>query len=114
MRRSRSSRSSSGGREHALLPDGTQARKPGSFQDFREAWEPEDWDPRFARAYHVRKLEDEDEVVSFGFYQGSVDDYRAMSREAEEDRVHRMDEFVDQVLVDGVYEVIDEVTPPGR
>jgi hypothetical protein len=88
--------------------------KPGSFEQFRQAWEPREWDPRFVRAYHVRNLEDEDEVVSFGLYDGSVDDYRAMSREAEESRVSRMGEFVDQVLVDGVYEVIDEVTPPGR
>jgi hypothetical protein len=88
--------------------------KPGTFEQFREAWEPPEWDPRFVRAYHVRNLDDEDEVVSFGLYDGSVDDYRAMSREAEESRVSRMGEFVDRVLVDGVYEVIDEVTPPGR
>jgi hypothetical protein len=88
--------------------------KPGSFQQFRRAWEPQEWDPRFLRAYHVRNLDDEDEVVSFGLYDGSADDYRAMSRGAEQGRVRRMGEFVDRVLVDGVYEVIDEVTPPGR
>jgi hypothetical protein len=88
--------------------------KPGSFQQFRQAWEPPEWDPRFVRAYHVRNLERENEVISFGLYDGSVEDYRAMSSEAEESRVSRMGEFVDEVLVDGVYEVIDEVTPPRQ
>jgi hypothetical protein len=88
--------------------------KPGTFADFRRAWEPEDWDPRFIRAYHVRNLNDENEVVSFGLFDGSPEDYRAMPRDREEGRVDRMTEFVEQTLVDGVYEVIDEVTPPGR
>ncbi|MDQ4129744.1 MAG: hypothetical protein M3133_01930 [Actinomycetota bacterium] len=91
--------------------------KPGTFADFRDAWEPLDWDPRFIRAYHVRRLDDEDEVVSFGLFDGTPDDYRQLSAAAGEEeraRVERMSEFVDQVVLDGVYEVIDEVTPPGR
>jgi hypothetical protein len=88
--------------------------KPGSFQDFRRAWEPDEWDPRFVRAYHVRNLNDENEVVSFGLFDGTADDYRAMARDREDTRVDRMSEFVDEILVDGVYEVIDEVTPQSR
>ena len=87
--------------------------KPGAWQDFRKAWEPDEWDPRFIRAYHVRSLNDENEVISFGLFDGTPDDYRAMAREREETRVDRMSAFVDQVLVDGVYEVIDEVSPRG-
>jgi hypothetical protein len=88
--------------------------KPGSFNDFRRAWEPDEWDPRFIRAYHVRNLDDENEVVSFGLFDGTPDDYRAMAREREDTRVERMSEFVDEIRVDGVYEVIDEVTPQSR
>ena len=87
--------------------------KPGAWQDFRKAWEPDEWDPRFVRAYHVRSLSDENEVISFGLFDGTPDDYRAMAREREETRVDRMSAFVDQVLVDGVYEVIYEVSPRG-
>jgi hypothetical protein len=85
--------------------------KPGAFADFRRAWEPDEWDPRFIRAYHVRSLEDENEVISFGLFDGTPDDYRAMSRDSEDERVGRMSEYVDEILVDGVYEVIDEVEP---
>lgn len=85
--------------------------KPGAWQDFRRVWEPDEWDPRFIRAYHVRNLTDENEVISFGLFDGTPDDYRAMAREREETRVDRMSAFVDQVVVDGVYEVIDEVQP---
>lgn len=85
--------------------------KPGAFADFRKAWEPEEWDPRFIRAYHVRSLDDENAVVSFGLFRGSPADYRAIPRDREKARVDRMSEFVEEVLIDGVYEVIDEVTP---
>jgi hypothetical protein len=88
--------------------------KPGSFADFRKAWEPEDWDPHFIRAYHVRNLTDKNEVVSFGLFDGGPDDYNAMPRDRETGRVDRMSEFVDEVRIDAVYEVIDEVMPPGR
>ena len=83
--------------------------KPGSFPAFREAWEPNEWDPRFVRAYHVRNLNDEDEVISFGLFDGTAEDYEAMPRDP--DRVDRMTPFIEEILVDGVYEVIDEVTP---
>jgi hypothetical protein len=88
--------------------------KPGSFADFRKAWEPVEWDPRFVRAYHVRNLNDENEVFSFGLFDGGPEDYRAMPRDREEARVARIGEFVEEVLVDGVYEVVDEVTPSRR
>jgi len=87
--------------------------KPGAFAEFRKAWEPDEWDPHFVRAYHVRNLNDENEVVSFGLYDGTVEDYRGMSRPAEEGRIDRLSQFVEQVLVDGVYEVVEEVTPRG-
>ena len=86
--------------------------KPGAYEDFRRAWEPEDWDPRFVRAYHVRNLNDENQIVSFGFFEGTADDYRAMPRDRADARVERMSEYIEQILVDGVYEVIDEVESP--
>ena len=86
--------------------------KPGTFEDFRSAWEPDDWDPRFVRAYHVRNLNDENQVVSFGFFDATADEYRAMRRDREDARVERMSEYIEQILVDGVYEVVDEVEPP--
>jgi hypothetical protein len=90
--------------------------KSGTFDDFREAWEPDEWPPQFVRAYHVRDLTDENMVVSFGLFDGTADDYRQLrtderARDVEDGRQRKMSEFVDETLLDGVFEVIDEVTP---
>jgi hypothetical protein len=90
--------------------------KPGTFDEFRKAWEPDEWPPQFVRAYHVRDLTDENMVVSFGLFDGTPEDYRQLrtderAGEVEDLRQRKMSEFVDQTVLDGVFEVIDEVTP---
>ena len=92
--------------------------RSGSFQDFRHAWEPEEWPEQFVRAYHVRDLDDPDVVVSFGFFEGEADDYRRLrsepsANEVEDRRQRRMAEYVEETLLDGVWEVVDEVEPRG-
>ena len=87
--------------------------KPGAFDQFRHAWDPGDEKPPgFQRAYHARNIRDEDEVISFGLFDMSEDDYRAwrQSADAEENqRVDRLSQFVENEHVSGVFEVIDEV-----
>jgi hypothetical protein len=49
---------------HAFLT--VRKLKPGTFDEWRKAWEPEDW-PEYARqAYILRNVEDADEVIAFG------------------------------------------------
>ena len=93
--------------------------KPGAYEDFRRAWEPEEFPEGFTRAYHIRRLDDENEVVSFGFYEGTFAELEAeleaiRDRQKEQERQARMAEHVESTLVDGMFEVLDEVTPPGR
>ena len=89
--------------------------KPGAWEQFREAWGPgDDPPPGFQRAYHARNIRDEDEVISFGLFDMSKDDYRKWREEAdakENQRVDRMSAFVHNEYVSGVYEVIDELEP---
>ena len=89
--------------------------KSGSFDDFRKAWEPRgELPPGFIRAYHARNVNDEDEVVSFGLAEVSLDDARSWREGAEEDEQQRqeaMDEFIESVGADGVFEVIDVYEP---
>jgi hypothetical protein len=90
--------------------------KPGTFAEFRKAWEPDEWPSQFVRAYHVRDLTDENAVVSFGLFEGTAEDYRLLrgderASEIEEERQREMSEFVQETVLDGVFEVIDEVTP---
>jgi heme-degrading monooxygenase HmoA len=88
--------------------------KPGAWDQFRSAWEPEgDKPPGFQRAYHARNVRDEDEVISFGLFDMTMDDYHRWRGEAdaeENTRVDRLSAFVENDHVSGVYEVIEELS----
>lgn len=86
--------------------------KPGAWEQFRQAWEGDEGarPPGFQRAYHVRNIRDEDEVISFGLFDMSRDDYHRWREEAETGenaRVDRLSAFVKNEHVSGVYEVIE-------
>ena len=87
--------------------------KPGAWEQFRREWDPGDEKPPgFQRAYHARNIRDEDEVISFGLFDMSEDDYRRWRAEADADenrRVDRLSAFVENDHVSGVYEVIEVV-----
>ena len=87
--------------------------KPGAWDQFRRAWDPgTDKPPGFQRAYHARNIRDEDEVISFGLFDMSIDDYRQWRSDAdaeENERVDQLSAFVENEHVSGVYEVIDVV-----
>jgi heme-degrading monooxygenase HmoA len=87
--------------------------KPGAWEQFRRAWDPGDSKPPgFQRAYHARNIRDEDEIISFGLFDMSEDEYRTWRGEAdanENQRVEHLSQFVENEPVSGVYEVIDSV-----
>lgn len=87
--------------------------KPGAWENFRQAWDPSDEKPPgFQRAYHARNIRDEDEVISFGLFDMTKDDYHQWRGEVEaqeNQRVDRLSAFVENEHVSGVYEVIDTV-----
>ena len=58
--------------------------KPGAWEEFRSAWESGDsFPPGFQRAYHARNIRDEDEVISFGLFDMTEEDYRRWRAEHE-------------------------------
>jgi heme-degrading monooxygenase HmoA len=88
--------------------------KPGAWEQFRNAWEPEDdaMPPGLQRAYHARNIRDEDEIISFGLFDMTEDEYRRWRGEADAQEMQRVDHisaFVEHEPVAGVYEVIDTV-----
>jgi heme-degrading monooxygenase HmoA len=87
--------------------------KPGAWEQFRRAWDPGGAKPPgFQRAYHARNIRDEDEVISFGLFDMTKDDYHAWRSEADAEENRRVDalsQFVENDHVSGVYEVIDTV-----
>ena len=87
--------------------------KPGAWDQFRQAWDPGDSKPPgFQRAYHAHNIRDEDEIISFGLFDMTEEDYRRWRAEAdaeETQRVDRLSAFVQNAPVEGVYEVVDVV-----
>jgi hypothetical protein len=87
--------------------------KPGAWEEFRRAWEPGDvTPPGFQRAYHARNIRDEDEVISFGLFDMTEDEYHQWREDDDAGETRRVDQisaFVENELVAGVYEVIETV-----
>ena len=86
--------------------------KPGSYEEWRAAWEgdAEKW-PQGVHAYVLRNLNDPDEIIAFGLTDRSMDELRdeGMAQE-QEARNAAMAPFIDSIGADGIYEVIDEIS----
>jgi hypothetical protein len=86
--------------------------KAGTYEDFRDAFvpgesvtAPEGW----TRFYALRSVADENEVITFGFFDGTLEELRAGQGDSDYDeRRAAADEFVESVGIDGLFEVVDE------
>jgi heme-degrading monooxygenase HmoA len=88
--------------------------KPGAYEQFIAAFGDATPPPGLQRAYHARNIRDEDEVISFGLFDMSIDDYRRWREEADAEENRRVDSistFVQNEYVSGVYEVTDTLEP---
>jgi hypothetical protein len=87
--------------------------KPGTYDDWRRAWEPDEWPEGSQKAYILRNLQDPDEVIAFGFFDQNIEELKAdaeFTRQMNE-RVQRMAPHIDSIGADGIYEVVEEVVP---
>lgn len=96
---------------HAFLT--VRKLKAGSYDDWREAWEPDEWPQGSVKAYILRNVDDPGEVIAFGFFEGDIASLRAEPRfsERQQARFDRMAPHVESTGADGVYEVVEEVSP---
>jgi hypothetical protein len=99
---------------HAFLT--VRKLKSDSYEDWRRAWEPDEWPEGAQRAYILRNVDDPDEVIAFGFYDRDVSFLRGDSnlKEQQRARFDRMAPYVAETGADGVYEVVEEVIPAVR
>jgi hypothetical protein len=64
------------------------------------------------RIYHAHDVADPDVVISFGLFDGSLDELReAQAQLGRQSQVDRITPHVEQVLLDGSYEVTEELSP---
>lgn len=93
--------------------------KPGTFNEFHDAFmAPIDTDnppPGFVRFDMLRNADNPDEVVCFGFFDGTLEDLRRetadQSRDAQRDAIAP---FVESVGADGLFEVVEEFSVAPR
>jgi hypothetical protein len=96
----------------------TARRLPrGGFDDFRQAFEdatasfPDDAMKRWTRVFVCRDVTDPDVVLTFGLFDGTLDELREIQARYDDDgRVASLAPHVDSVLLDGSYEVVEELT----
>jgi hypothetical protein len=87
--------------------------KPDSYDEWRQAWEPDNWPEGSVKAYILRNLTDPNEVIAFGFYEGDIASLRNQPdfRDRQQARFDRMAPHVESTGADGVYDVVEEVSP---
>jgi hypothetical protein len=88
--------------------------KPGAYDAFRAAWDPGDATAevieRWRPIYHARDVSDPDVVISFGFFNGSLEELAEVQAQAGRgDQVARISQSVEEVLLDGAYEVVEKL-----
>ena len=86
--------------------------KPGTFDEFKEAFMgseadvPEDM-PAGSQFFMIRNTKDPDEVISFGIFDGTVEELRASSAyEGYDEQMEKIKPFIESVGADGMYEVV--------
>ena len=93
--------------------------KPGAHDEFAKSWTPDRWHERLVRAYHVRNQDDPDEVITVAFFEGTEEEIDAMRDDpawmaGEERRLRRIAEFEERGLLNGIFELAEEVNAPAQ
>ncbi len=93
--------------------------KPGTYEEFRKAWEPDPWLPRLTRALVFRNEDNPDMVLSIGFFDADADALDAIRDDPavlteEDQRLRRIAQYEERVILNGIFELTEEVLPPDQ
>jgi hypothetical protein len=80
----------------------------GHYDDFRKAWEPDEWPAGFSGAYLMRDSADPDQVTAVGLFDVSDDDAARLQADlepSERERHERMAPHIAETLVSGLFDV---------
>ncbi len=87
--------------------------KPGvTYEQFKSAFIPgEEMEapPGWTRFHAIRNVADESEVITYGYFEGTLEELKAGQSEGEyEERRAATSEMVESVGADGIYELVEE------
>src|SRR4051794_17364804 len=84
--------------------------KPGTFEQFAERFgPPEDPPDGWVRFTMLRGIEDPDQVITFGYFDGTLEEMSGnQDRHGYDEMIAEVAPLVDAVLVNGVYEIAEE------
>jgi hypothetical protein len=90
----------------------------GARDDFRAAFEgsaediPPEVNKRWKQVFICRDVADPEVMLTFGFFDGTLEELREVQARFDRDaQVSRLEPYVADVLLDGSYEVLEEITP---
>jgi hypothetical protein len=86
--------------------------RPGTFEDFRRAFmglaSPDSAPPGWVRFNMVRGIEDPDEVVCFGFFDGTLEELRSTGQEGYAEQQAAIAPYVASVGTDALFDVVED------
>ena len=93
--------------------------KPGTFEEFREAFmrheDLESAPAGYVRFNMIQGVENPDEVICFGFFDGAVHELRRIVAErGYAEQLEAIAPFVETVGADGLYEVVEDFANGSR
>ncbi len=90
--------------------------KPGTYDDFMQVFMPTQDDALagWVRFHALRGLADENEVVTFGFFDGTLEELERSQDDGDfAERRAAIEPFVDAVIANGVYTVTETMVLDG-
>ena len=93
--------------------------EPGTFERFREAFmqavDTDDPPPGMVRFSMLRNVQDPDEVICFGMFDGTLEELRsATGQERRADQLSAIAPYVTGTGADGLYEVVEDLAANPR
>ena len=91
--------------------------KPGTYEEFRKVWEPDPWLPLLRNALVMRNEDNPDQILTIGFFDAGPDQLEAVRDDPavmtnEDKRLRRIAEFEERVVLNGIFELVEEVARP--
>ena len=92
--------------------------KPGTFEAFREAVQPDPWLPKLERVLVYRNEDADCHVLTIGCFDASPEEFETLRDDPatlseEATRLERVAQYEQRVVLNGVYELADEFLPPA-